>query len=120
MCRVCLLVPPKTCSSRDARKRICKGSSASANCSAKSPVSLQENSESGDEDLERDDRRACFSSDCAPSSAAECESELEAGIDKVRSGMLAGRRRVFGEGIVKGVELICSSSHLRVLEKVGC
>lgn len=65
-----------------------RGSSAS-NCSARSPVSLHEKSEPGEEDLERDDRRSCFSLD-VPSRAAE--SELDACVGKVRKGIFAGRR----------------------------
>jgi len=110
LARVCRLdPPPKTSSSRDSRSFIRNGSSASANCSARSPVSLQENSEPRGDDREKEDRRPCFSSDSLPSSAAECEFGPVAGDDKVRRGILAGRREGFGEGMVKIVELFCSS-----------
>lgn len=75
-------------------------------------MSLQENSELGDDDLEREDRRPCFSSEFRPSSAAEWESEREAWVDKVLSGILAGRRGGFGEGIVKVRTVLQQSSAL--------
>lgn len=75
-------------------------------------MSLQEKSESGDDDLEREDRRPCFSSDCAPSSAAECEMDRLGWDDKVRKGIFAGRRVVLGEGIVNVVS--CLAAALRV------
>ena len=82
-----------------------KGSS-SPNCSAKSPVSLQENSEPGDDDLEREDRLPCFSGS-APN--FECD-RLADVVDKVRNGILAGTRREdCEEGIVTVVGLLCSS-----------
>jgi hypothetical protein len=73
----------------------------SANCSARSPVSLQENSESAEEEREREDRRPCFSSECAPSSDAVSELERDAWDDKVRNGILAGRREDVWEEILK-------------------
>ena len=67
-------------------------------------MSLQENSELGDDDLEREDRRPCFSSDCAPSSLSECMSDRLAADDKVRRGIFAGRRGGFGGGILTVVD----------------
>lgn len=67
-------------------------------------MSLQENSELGDDDREREDRRPCFSSDCAPSSLSECGFDRSAADDKVRRGIFAGRRGAFGEGIVTVVD----------------
>ena len=60
-------------------------------------MSLQENAESGEEERER----PCFSSECAPSNEAVCSSERDAGVDRVRNGMLAGRREDVGEEMVK-------------------
>lgn len=105
MCFVRLDEPLKICSSRDSRNLICSGSSASANCSARSPVSLQENSES-EEDLEREDRRPCFSEEREPSNAAECSSVRA---DKVLRGMFAGRRDELWEGIVKVVDCLAAA-----------
>jgi hypothetical protein len=67
-------------------------------------VSLQEKSELGEDDREREDRRPCFSSDCEPSSLSECGSDRLAADDKVRRGMFAGRRGGFWEGIVTVVD----------------
>lgn len=69
-------------------------------------MSLQENSESAEELREREDRRPCFSSECAPSNEAVCSSERD---DRFRNGMLAGRREDVGEGMVK-VGAVRSSS----------
>lgn len=79
-------------------------------------MSLQENSESGDEDLEREERRPCFSSGRAPSNRSECELDRTAGDDKVRRGILAGRREGFGEGIVNIGGAVLQQPCLRVGE----
>lgn len=102
---------PKTSSSRDSRSLIWRGSSSSASCSARSPVSLHENSEPSDDDREREDRRPSFLSACDPSSAAECEWELDGWDERVRKGIFAGRREDCGEGMVKvgGGSCLCSS-----------
>ena len=84
-----------------------KGSS-SPSCSARSPVSLQEsNSEPGDDDREREERRPCFSSsDWEPSSGLEWELNWPAAEDKVLRGIFAARRVVLCEGILKGVDCV--------------
>jgi hypothetical protein len=72
-------------------------------------VSLHENSESGEEEREREERRPCFSSECAPSSDAECALERDAGDDKVRRGICAARREDVGEGMVKVEDCIAAA-----------
>lgn len=72
-------------------------------------MSLQENSESGEDDRESEDRRPCFSSECPPNSAAECELDLLGWEDNVRRGMFAGRRGTFGEEIVKVVSCFAAA-----------
>lgn len=97
--------PPNISSSRDARSLICRGSS-SANCSARSPVSLQESSESEDGSREREER-PCFS-EWEPSRCSDWEDAV-AGVDRVRRGIFAGRRDGFGGGILKGGELFTAA-----------
>jgi hypothetical protein len=83
-------------------------------------VSLQENSELGDDDREREDRRPCFSSDCAPSSLSEFGSDRCVADGKVRRGMFAGRRGGFRGGIVTVVDcwaaVLCAGESWRDLE----
>lgn len=64
-------------------------------------MSLHENSEPGDEEREREDRRPCFSS--GPSSPWLGFGRLAE--DNVRNGMFAGRRVDFGKGMLKVIEL---------------
>jgi hypothetical protein len=102
-----LLEVPKTRPSKESRNLICKGSS-SPNCSARSPVSLHEKSESGDGDREREERRSCFSCACSPRSPAPGEDRL-AGVVKVRRGIFAGRRVDGVDGMVAAGGLSGSS-----------
>ena len=95
---------PKTSSSRESRSLICRGSSSPI-CSARSPVSLHEKSES-DGDRESEERRpGGFSCTCSPWGWWL----LEAALVRVRRGMFAGRRMVFGDGIVAAGGLYGSS-----------
>jgi hypothetical protein len=98
---------PKTCSSRESRNLMCNGSS-SPNCSARSPVSLHEKSESDDSDREGEERRPCFSCACSSSSPAPGEDRL-AGLVKVRRGIFAGRRADGVDGMVAAGGLSRSS-----------
>ena len=70
-----------------------------------SPVSLHENSEPGDDEREREDRRPCFSS--KPSNPWLGFDRLA--VDNVCNGICAGRREDFEEGMLKVVELFSSS-----------
>lgn len=79
-------------------------------------MSLQEKSES-EEDREREERRPCFSSECPPSSEAECESDWDGCDDRVLRGIFAGRREDVWEGMMTVAELFCSSP-VRVWERL--
>lgn len=74
---------PRTSPSKDWRSLICSGSSSSASCSARSPVSLQREKS---EPAESEDRRPAFSLD-------SCSSEVEwssggcRGEPRLRKGM---------------------------------
>lgn len=91
-CVGCLvrLGPPWLSLSNDPRMSIRRGSSSSASCSARSPVSLK-NEKS--EPAESEERRRCFSF----SSNSECSSDWRAGGTRVLRGMFEG---FFEEGMV--------------------
>ena len=90
--------PPKTSSSSESRSLICKGSSSSASCSARSPVSLQrEKSDPAESEEER--RISGFSLLDDSSNDAEWSSKRCKEVGMLRRGILAGRKEI-EEGIV--------------------
>lgn len=100
-CRLCRPVSPSN--SRSCRR---KGSSSPVPCSPRSPVSLQsENSEPADSDRREAENPLCFSLSERSESEWICSCDRVAAEGKLRSGILAGRRVLLEEGIVKVVEL---------------
>lgn len=81
---------PKISRSNDSRRRIRSGSSSSASCSARSPVSDHtENSESDERAEEREDRRLAGRSPFGSSSSTDGPDERRDWEDKGRSGISA-------------------------------
>lgn len=87
-----------------------KGSSASANCSAMSPVSVQDKSESAEsEECRSWEEGWCR---CSASSDVDCWSG-SGRVRRVRKGILDGRRVGFLEGILEMSGLLSSSTLLQ-------
>lgn len=87
-----------------------KGSSSPVPSSPMSPVSLQsENSEPADSDRGEAENPLCFSSSERKEADWSCSCDRLLTEGRFRSGILAGRRVLLEEGIVKVVELMAAA-----------